>query len=251
MKIYMLGIGGVSMSALAVMLKEEGNEVCGCDDCDGRGVEILRGRGIVVDLPKEDDEEFAQICDFVKENKILLSGKKSEFLKNHKKCFKNAKKTKKNIKKSGKNCKKTQMAFQKEIFEDENAGVFCDKNLDFALQKCQEKFKNLFECDLVVRSSAIKDDDVRVVLANFWGKKILSRGQMLGKISDEYEKVIAVAGSHGKTTTTALIYNILRVAGKNPTLHLGGYQISDGKNFHLGGKDFFVTEAIFFFCIHI
>ncbi|MDE6583531.1 MAG: hypothetical protein K2K31_02655, partial [Clostridia bacterium] len=69
------------------------------------------------------------------------------------------------------------------------------------------------------------------------------RGQVLGKISENYEKVIAVSGSHGKTTTTAMIHQILECAGFEPTLHLGGFRIEDGKNFVLGGNKYFVTEA--------
>ena len=103
--------------------------------------------------------------------------------------------------------------------------------------------EKLIDCDLVVQSSAIKEDDFHIVLAKKLGKKIISRGQLLGWVSSNYEKVIAMAGSHGKTTTTAMIFNILRVAGKEPTLHLGGFKIDDNLNYAVGGQEFFVTEA--------
>ncbi len=181
MKIYMLGIGGVSMSALAVMLKGLGHEISGWDETFGRGVEILRENGIDVDLPFE----------------------------------------------NGIGVKKRETAFHENL----------TKKSDFL------GLERLIDCDLVVRSSAIKDDDFHMILAQKLGKKVISRGEMLGKISENFEKVIAVAGSHGKTTTTAMIFNILRVAGKEPTLHLGGYKIDDGLNFALGEQEFFVTEA--------
>ena len=104
-------------------------------------------------------------------------------------------------------------------------------------------FNKIDECDTVVFSSAIKKDNIQFEYAKQKGKKLLTRGQILGMVSDDYEKVIAVAGSHGKTTTTAMIYQILKVAGFKPTLHLGGFLIESGKNFEFGEKEFFVTEA--------
>ena len=95
--------------------------------------------------------------------------------------------------------------------------------------------------DIVICSSAIKQND-ELDLAKSLGKKVISRGEYLGKISKNYEKVIAVAGSHGKTTTTAMIYHILKINGFNPSLHLGGILKGVG-NVVAGNKKFFVTEA--------
>ena len=103
--------------------------------------------------------------------------------------------------------------------------------------------REINKADVVVCSSAIKKDNSLYLFAKKKHKKILTRGQILGQISAGYKTVIAVAGSHGKTTTTALVYEILKLAGKNPTLHLGGYRIEDDQNFEIGDKDFFVTEA--------
>ena len=97
--------------------------------------------------------------------------------------------------------------------------------------------------DVICVSSAIKQEDKRLKIAKEQKKKIITRGELLGEISKDYEKVIAIAGSHGKTTTTALIFHILKTANKNPTLHLGGYKIDDNKNYFVGGKELFVTEA--------
>ena len=103
--------------------------------------------------------------------------------------------------------------------------------------------KKIEECDVVTFSSAIKEDNEDLKYAKHLGKKILSRGELLGEISKKYKNVIAVAGSHGKTTTTALIYNVLKMAGKNPTLHLGGILKEENTNFVIGDKEYFVTEA--------
>ena len=153
-KIYFLGICGISMSALAIMAKNEGNLVGGCDD--------------------------GQIS---------------------------------------------------EVLQEENICV--DKNFDA---------KKILDADEIVFSSAMRKHE-SLIFAKKHYKKILSRGEFLGRIAKKYDKVIAVAGSHGKTTTTALVFQILQFAGKNPTLHLGGLRCEDGKNFYLGEKDYFVTEA--------
>ena len=104
-------------------------------------------------------------------------------------------------------------------------------------------YEKIKESDVIVVSSAISENDEELVFAKDNNKKIISRGQLLGEISSHYEKIIAVAGSHGKTTTTALIYNILKVAGKNPTLHLGGELAFEDVNYILGDKEYFITEA--------
>ena len=97
------------------------------------------------------------------------------------------------------------------------------------------------EADIVVFSSAIKEDDADYLYAKKLGKKLMSRGELLGEIASSYDKVIAVAGAHGKTTTTALIYNVLKKV--NPTLHLGGVLKEEDTCFVYGDKEYFITEA--------
>lgn len=154
---YFLGIGGISMSALAIFLQKEGKKVAGSD-------------------PKED-----QVTELLKQHNICV-----------------------------------------------------DKKINKRAIKA---------ADVVVCSSAIRQDNPQFVYAKHLGKKILTRGQLLGEIAEQYENVIAVAGSHGKTTTTAMIYEILKLFGVQPTLHLGGLRVENGKNYHIGENDFFVTEA--------
>lgn len=156
-KFYLMGIGGVSMSVLAIMLKERGFDVGGSDLTFSKATQILEKHLISVDLELN-----------------------------------------------------------------------------------EEKIK---EADIIVLSSAIKEDNPQYICAKKHKKKMLTRGQLLGMLANEFEKVIAVAGSHGKTTTTAMIYEILDCAGMKPTLHLGGFRIADGQNYEKGESEFFVTEA--------
>lgn len=157
MKYYFLGIGGVSMSSLALLLKHNGNEVAGYDAVKSEITHKLEQQGINV--------------------------------------------------------------------------------------KYIDDFSQMQGSDVVVVSSAISQEDKGVLYAKGLGLQLISRGELLGRISREYENVIAVSGAHGKTTTTALIAKIFKTARLNPTVHIGGILAEEKSNLVLGDKKFFITEA--------
>ena len=95
---------------------------------------------------------------------------------------------------------------------------------------------------LIVRSSAIHDDNPEVQAALQAGIPVLKRVDFLTRIT-EGKRVVAVAGSHGKTTTTAMIAWLLHAAGENPSYIIGGVSINLGNNAHAGEGDTFVIEA--------
>lgn len=99
------------------------------------------------------------------------------------------------------------------------------------------------DTDLVIYSLAIKDSNPELVIAKKLNIKAVKRGEALGLISREYKHTIAIAGMHGKTTTTAIIYKIFKDVGFDPTLHIGGEIDNEHKNIVLGSKDYFITEA--------
>ena len=103
--------------------------------------------------------------------------------------------------------------------------------------------QQVFGCDVVVYSSAIKEDNEELKEARFQKILVLKRAEFLNEIAKEYKMVIAVSGSHGKTTTTAMIAKILIDAGLNPSVHIGGNYRYIGGNYRVGGKEFFITEA--------
>ena len=107
----------------------------------------------------------------------------------------------------------------------------------------KNKQRNIEIADVIVATSAIKDDDKDLIFAKILGKKIFFRGEFLGKIADSYETVIAISGTHGKTTTTALLAEIFIEAGLNPTVHIGGISKKFGSALRAGDKKFFITEA--------
>ena len=102
---------------------------------------------------------------------------------------------------------------------------------------------NVVGANLVVATAAIAKDNPELVAARLAGIKVISRAKMLGDISKGYKKVISVAGTHGKTTTTGMIATIFLLAGKNPTVHIGGQLPLINGNLHIGGSEYFITEA--------
>lgn len=97
-------------------------------------------------------------------------------------------------------------------------------------------------CDVCVYSGAIPRRHPDVVLAKKLGKKIISRAELLGQISSG-KKCISVAGTHGKTTTTAMIGQILSSSNLCPTIHVGGVMNAVNDNVIIGAGDVFLTEA--------
>ena len=93
--------------------------------------------------------------------------------------------------------------------------------------------------DLVVYSSAVPENNVELFYARKKGIPTRTRAEFLGEIAARYGEVIAVAGSHGKTTCTAMLGCIF--SPYDPTVHLGG--VYNGECGHLGGKRVFITEA--------
>lgn len=97
--------------------------------------------------------------------------------------------------------------------------------------------------DLVVHTLAASDDNPEIKAAREKGLPVLSRAQLLGHIMDEYPHSIAVAGTHGKTTTTALITMLMNAAGLMPTVLLGGMLDAIAGNAQISDSPYFVAEA--------
>ncbi len=157
-KIYLIGIGGVSMSGIALLLKEANYEVIGTDRELSTSVQNLLDKGINVNIG--------------------------------------------------------------------------------------HKYENITEdIDLVVRTAAIKDDNEEIISAKDKGIEIIDRATMLGSILKKYKNSICVAGTHGKTTTTSIISEILLKANVSPTITVGGNLSTIGGNLKIGKKDYIIAEA--------
>ena len=156
-RIHMIGIGGASMSGLALMLKEMGCEVTGSSNLDSKVLDTLREQGI----------------------RVYVGHSESNV---------------------------------------EGAG-------------------------LVAYTTAVPKDHVELQAARKQGIPVIDRPALLALIAEQYPRTIAVCGTHGKTTTTSMLTEILVSAGLDPAVHIGGQLDSIGGGVRAGGGDLFVTEA--------
>ena len=101
---------------------------------------------------------------------------------------------------------------------------------------------NLHDADVVVISSAVREDNPEVVAARNKAVPVVPRALMLAELM-RFRQGIAVAGTHGKTTTTSLIASILAEAGMDPTFVIGGRLEAAGSHARLGTGEFIVAEA--------
>ena len=98
------------------------------------------------------------------------------------------------------------------------------------------------ETDMVVVSASISEDNPDLKTARKLGIKVVKYSQILGSLMKE-KRGIAISGTHGKTTTSAMISTILKTAGLDPTFVIGGEVPDIGGNAHLGKGNLFVAEA--------
>jgi UDP-N-acetylmuramate--alanine ligase len=103
--------------------------------------------------------------------------------------------------------------------------------------------RHIAGADAVVATAAVRDDNPELTAAKEKGIPVLSRAQMLGELMNG-ARGIAVSGTHGKTTTTAMLAVLLEEAALDPTILIGGdLDILDGSNAKLGGGDILLAEA--------
>lgn len=156
-KIHMIGIGGASMSGLAIILQQKGCNVSGSDMMDGEILVALRERG-----------------------------------------------------------------------------------MNIAIGHTGENVK---DADLAVYSIAIAEDNPEIIYCKENGIPIIERSVLLGQLSSDYGRSIAVCGTHGKTTVTSILAQILIECDMDPTVHIGGVLNSLGGGVWMGNSDLFLTEA--------
>lgn len=106
-----------------------------------------------------------------------------------------------------------------------------------------QRAENIGNAQLVVYTAAVKPDNPELVAARGRGIPTVERSVMLGMVTKKYPNCIAVSGTHGKTTTTAMITQILIDAGKDPSAVIGGKLPSIGANGRAGSSGTIVCEA--------
>ena len=101
---------------------------------------------------------------------------------------------------------------------------------------------NIDGADVIVRSTAVAEDNVEIVAARAQSIPVIPRAAMLAELM-RFSYGIAIAGTHGKTTTTSLTSSLLAAGGLDPSFVIGGKLNSCGTNAQLGKSSYFVAEA--------
>jgi UDP-N-acetylmuramate--alanine ligase len=109
--------------------------------------------------------------------------------------------------------------------------------------KMQHLAENINGVELVIHTAAVHADNIELITARQRNIPVLERAELLGLITAEYANTIAVSGTHGKTTTTSMITQILVMAGLDPTALIGGKLPFIGGNSRIGNSDIMVCEA--------
>lgn len=103
--------------------------------------------------------------------------------------------------------------------------------------------KNVEGAEVVINTAAVKADNVEMVAAKEAGIPIYERAVLLGTVMSKYDYPIAIAGTHGKTTSTSMTSQILLQAGKDPSCLVGGQLSTIGGNIRIGESQYLVCEA--------
>ena len=114
------------------------------------------------------------------------------------------------------------------------------KGAEIYIGQCAENITA--DIDYAVRSTAIRETNEEYMRVKELGLPVLHRSQMLAKLMEE-KKAICVAGAHGKTTTSSMISLAMELAGKDPTIVVGGEIAQIGSNAKSGNGDYLVAEA--------
>lgn len=129
-----------------------------------------------------------------------------------------------------------------DLTESETTKNLSTFNIPFFVGHNEENIKS-FMPDFVVINCAINDENDELKWAKKNKIKIISRAKLLGEFSKNFKNVIAISGTHGKTTTVGMISEIFIEAGLKPTVHIGGILNKIKSNFLVGEQKFFITEA--------
>ncbi len=127
---------------------------------------------------------------------------------------------------------------------DNNEGDTLNRIRNLGIKVCMgHKAENVHGAELVVYSAAILDDNPERVEAKRLGIPTMERSLLLGALTRQFDNVIGVCGTHGKTTTSSMITQILYLNKMNPSAVIGGKLPLTGSNGLCGNSDLFVCES--------
>ncbi len=128
-----------------------------------------------------------------------------------------------------------------DLEESNSVTMLREANIEvFSGGHCSENVAE--DVDLVIFSSAVTQDNPEMVIAAERGIRRVRRGEFLAELAQQFDFSIAVSGSHGKTTTTAMIAHILKMTGRKPAFMVGGKIIGWDRSAEIGDASILVTE---------
>lgn len=107
----------------------------------------------------------------------------------------------------------------------------------------EHRAENITGVSLVVRTAAVHDDNPEVIRARALGIPVLERAEAWGSLMRDYQQVVCLAGTHGKTTSTSMFTLMAMEAGLDPTVMVGSYLPAIHGTLRIGGKGCFVAES--------
>ena len=138
------------------------------------------------------------------------------------------------LKNDGKNVTGSDMQESSNTIYLQNLGI------DITIGHDPSKLKN---SDLVIYTAAINEDDPELVYAKEHNIPTIDRAAFLGLYTKDYENLICISGTHGKSTTTSMVSSIFLEANLNPTIQIGASLAKINGNYHIGSKKYFILEA--------
>ena len=101
---------------------------------------------------------------------------------------------------------------------------------------------NVEDCDYIIRTAAVHDDNPEIVAAHEKGLPVFERAQAWGAIMQQYKNAVCISGTHGKTTTTSMMTHITMAASVDPTIMVGGTLPLLGSGYRVGHGDTIVLN---------
>ncbi len=127
---------------------------------------------------------------------------------------------------------------------DMNNGTYAERLRALGIEVIKGHFvSNADGADIIIRTAAVHDDNPEIIRARELGLPILERAEAWGILMEEFPEVVCVSGTHGKTSTTAMITCIALAAGKDPEVMIGADMREIGGVVRIADGDLFIAES--------
>lgn len=127
-----------------------------------------------------------------------------------------------------------------DIQENKPVKLLRDKGVEISIGENPNLIDN---ADIVVYTAAISENNQEMIRAKKLNKEMYERAKFLGLLTKEYEHVLCISGTHGKSTTTGMVASCFLEDKKNPTIQIGAFLPKIKSNYYVGDNKYFIMEA--------